>query len=158
LCLNLAWLYMAIHWTLKPFYDLTPLELYRILQLRSEVFQLEQQCLYKDTDNKDLVCLHVMGWINDELAAYCRIVPPGTSFKEASIGRVVSSPQYRKTGAGRELIKNAIEFLYNSYGYQPIRIGAQYYLVDFYNSFGFTRQGDIYLEDHIEHVEMLLSK
>jgi ElaA protein len=97
-----------------------------------------------------------MFWDEKNLVAYCRILPGGVSYTEPSIGRVVSSPRYRKTGAGRLLMQQAIEIARQRYGNQAIRIGAQLYLKKFYASLGFEAQGDIYLEDGIEHVEMIL--
>ena len=97
-----------------------------------------------------------MIWDKKNLVAYCRILPAGVSYKEPSIGRVVSSPKYRGTGSGRLLMQRAIEIARQRYGNQPIRIGAQLYLKKFYSSLGFEAQVDIYLEDGIEHVEMIL--
>ena len=97
-----------------------------------------------------------MGWQNERLMAYTRIIPPGISFSECSIGRVASSPLVRGTGIGRELMKRSIEHAYTLFNGMPVRIGAQLYLRKFYNSFGFQQASDIYLEDDIEHIEMLL--
>ena len=147
----------TITWTLKQFDELTAHELYKVLQLRSEVFVVEQNCVFLDMDNKDQASLHLMGWHNDSLAAYTRLVPAGVSFTEVSIGRVVTSPKMRKSGTGRLLMKESIETSYNIFGKTPIRIGAQLYLKKFYESFGFQQSSDIYLEDGIEHIEMLLT-
>lgn len=146
----------SINWQYKPFNQLSLQELYSILQLRSEVFVVEQQCAYPDLDGKDQQCFHLCGWENNTLVAYARILPPGLSYAEASIGRVVSNPQYRKTGAGRSLMKLAIEKTFNQFGNVDIRIGAQKYLFNFYVTFGFTQCGPEYLEDGIPHVEMCL--
>lgn len=145
-----------MEFSLKSFDALTPNELYQILTLRSEVFVVEQQCVFLDMDQKDQKSEHLMIWDEKNLVAYCRILPAGVSYTEPSIGRVVSSPKYRKTGAGRLLMQQAIEITRQRYGNQPIRIGAQLYLKKFYSSLGFEAQGDIYLEDGIEHVEMIL--
>lgn len=142
--------------SIKTFDQLTPNELYEILTLRSEVFVVEQQCVFLDMDHKDQKSEHFMIWDKKNLVAYCRILPAGVSYKEPSIGRVVSSPKYRGTGAGRVLMQRAIEMARQRYGNQPLRIGAQLYLKKFYASLGFEAQGDIYLEDGIEHVEMIL--
>jgi ElaA protein len=144
-------------WTIKPFQQLSAEELYSILRLRSEVFVVEQNCVFLDIDNKDAHCDHLMGWKGDLLAAYSRIVPAGISYVESSIGRIVTSPAARGGGIGRELVSRSIEYLYALYGKCDIRIGAQYYLKNFYISFGFVQKGEIYLEDGIEHIEMLLS-
>ena len=146
---------MTINWYSKSFEDLSVNELYEILTLRSIVFVVEQNCVFLDPDHKDHKCLHFMGWHNNDLVAYCRIVPPGVSFKEPSIGRVVSSPGYRGTGAGRIMMQKAVSITRELFDNQPIRIGAQLYLSKFYSSLGFEAQGDIYLEDGIQHVEMV---
>jgi len=96
-----------------------------------------------------------MGWDNNKLVAYSRLLPAGLAFEEISIGRVVSSPAYRGTGAGKELMKNAIETAYQLFGHQPIRIGAQLYLQKFYESLSFVQVSEMYLEDNIPHIEML---
>jgi ElaA protein len=147
--------FMDLQWVLRKFDDLTPSELYNILRLRSEVFVVEQNCVFLDMDNKDQDCYHLMGSHDNELVAYVRIVPPGLAYEEMSIGRVVSSPRYRGSGAGRQLMIKAIATAYELFGKQPIRIGAQLYLKNFYNSLGFEPQGDIYIEDGIPHVIML---
>jgi ElaA protein len=143
-------------WTHKPFNELTATELYNILRLRSEVFVVEQNCVFLDMDNKDAHCEHLMAWGGDGLLAYARIVPPGISYAESSIGRIVTSPKARGQGIGMELVKQGISLLYTLYGRKIIRIGAQLYLKRFYNELGFTQAGDIYLEDGIEHIEMVL--
>ena len=144
-------------WTAKHFDELSTKELYTILRLRSEVFVVEQNCVFLDMDNKDIYCHHLMGWEGDQLMGYSRIVPAGISYVESSIGRIVSSPAARGRGIGRELLISSIDTLYKLHGKRDIRIGAQYYLKQFYSSFGFVQKGDIYLEDGIEHIEMLLS-
>lgn len=144
------------NWTCKKFADLTPDELYAVLRLRSEVFVVEQNCVFLDMDNKDQRCHHFMGWRGGLLVGYSRIVPSGISYVESSIGRIVSSPSARSLGVGRELVRKSIDLLYTLYGKQPIRIGAQCYLTKFYESFGFVPKGEIYLEDGIQHIEMLL--
>ena len=145
------------NWNIKPFDQLTTQELYAILRLRSEVFVVEQNCVFLDMDNKDHHCRHLMGWNGPLLAAYSRIVPAGISYGESSIGRIVTSPAARGSGIGRELLIRSIDHIYTLYGKHDIRIGAQCYLKKFYESFGFVQKGEIYLEDGIEHIEMLLS-
>ena len=142
-------------WVLKSFKQLTLEELYAILQLRAEVFIVEQNCPYQDLDNKDQKSFHLVGWDDNLLAAYTRILPAGVSFEEASIGRVVTSPKARGKGTGRELMEESIKKLYDLFGEVSIRIGAQLYLKSFYVSLGFKPAGDVYLEDGIEHIEML---
>lgn len=145
-----------MNWVLKKFEDLTPHELYVIMQLRNEVFVVEQNCAYQDADNKDLHSFHLMGWKDNKLVAYTRLLPPGLSYPEPSIGRVVTSPSVRKEGYGRELMKTSFDNIYNLFGHQPVRIGAQLYLKNFYASLGFQQTSDVYLEDGIEHIEMIL--
>ena len=141
---------------LKAFNELTVHQLYEILKLRSAIFVLEQQCLYQDMDDKDKHCHHLMIFEDNQLAAYTRLVPGGISFSEVSIGRVITNPAYRGKGLGRKLMEQSIEACYDLFGKQPIRIGAQLYLKDFYSSLGFVQQGEMYLEDDIPHIEMLL--
>ena len=143
-------------WNCKAFNELTVQELYAVLQLRIEVFVVEQNCVFQDADNKDQKSWHVMGWDGDVLSAYTRLVPAGISYPEVSIGRVVTSPKMRQTGLGRELMKKSIEEVYRMWSQQPIRIGAQLYLKKFYESFGFQQCSEVYLEDNIDHIEMIL--
>jgi ElaA protein len=147
---------MQLKWQLKQFSQLSPDELYQLLRLRSEVFVVEQKCIFLDMDNKDQDCWHLLGWKSHLLAASTRLVPPGIAYDEMSIGRVVSSPQARGKGIGRQLMIESIQHCYRLFGENPIRIGAQLYLEKFYKSLGFSTDGNIYLEDGIEHVEMLL--
>ena len=144
-----------INWIQKTFAELNTTELYALLRLRTEVFVVEQNCVFQDMDNKDQKSHHLMGWVGDDLVAYARILPAGVSYNEPSIGRVVSNPHYRGKGAGRELMSEAINRTIELYGKQPIRIGAQLYLNKFYSSLGFVNQGEVYLEDGIEHIEMI---
>jgi ElaA protein len=140
----------------KPFYELTPYELYAILQLRSEVFVVEQNCIFLDADDKDQVSYHIMVWQNELLAGYTRLVPAGVAYTEVSIGRVVTSPKMRNTGIGRTLMQFSIQTIYDLYGKTTITIGAQLYLRKFYESLGFIQCSDVYLEDGIEHIKMFL--
>lgn len=141
---------------LKPFDALTPHELYDILWLRNEVFVVEQQCIFQDADYKDSKAWHLMGYdAQHQLMAYCRLLPAGVSYTEQSIGRVVVHPAARRTGAGKALMQRAITLCEERFGKGFIRIGAQLYLKRFYEGFGFKQQGAIYLEDGIEHIEML---
>ena len=147
---------MKISWKVKTFEGLTVKELYSVLRLRAEVFVVEQNCPYLDLDEKDQKCFHLMGYNEiKELISYARIVPAGVSFDEVSIGRVVSSPKVRNTGAGKELMQKSIEEIKIKFGLIPIRIGAQLYLKKFYENFGFVAEGKEYLEDDIPHIEML---
>ena len=124
--------------------------------LRQEVFVVEQNCPYLDADGKDKDSWHLLGYDEKgKLATYARIVFPGVSYKEVAIGRVVSSQEHRRTGAGKELMQEAIKAIENIYGKVPVRISAQTYLVKFYSEFGFVSTGKEYLEDDIPHTEML---
>jgi len=144
-----------MNWIIKKFDDLTPHELYAIMQLRNEVFVVEQNCVYQDADNKDQQCWHLMGWRQDILAAYTRILPPGSMYDLPSIGRVVTSPALRKTGIGKQLMEKSTETVEKLFGNTSIQIGAQLYLKKFYESLGFHQSSEIYLEDGIEHIEMI---
>jgi ElaA protein len=148
---------MQIVWQLKNFDALTAKELYDILQLRSEVFVVEQNCVYLDMDGKDEGSFHFCGYHQNKLIAYTRLLPPGLSYTEASIGRVVTSPSVRRSGAGRLLMQQSIKTVHDLFGTVPIKIGAQLYLKAFYESFGFILKGEVYLEDGIEHIAMLKS-
>ena len=146
------------HYIIKAFTELTAAELYAILRLRNEVFVVEQKCIFQDADNKDIYCHHLMLYNNHQLTAYARLVPPGISYCEMSVGRVVTSKESRNKGEGRELMKLAVKYCRELFGEGPIRIGAQYYLENFYSSIGFIPTGDVYDEDGIEHIEMIMYK
>jgi ElaA protein len=148
---------MNITWYHKHFKDLNTTELYQILQLRNEVFIVEQNCPFQDLDDKDFKCYHLMGFDTDsqKVMAYTRIVPAGVSYEEASIGRVVTSPLARKGGIGKVLMQKSIELLEELYGGVSVKIGAQLYLKKFYESFGFEQVEEVYLEDGIEHILMV---
>ncbi|RZL50924.1 MAG: GNAT family N-acetyltransferase [Pedobacter sp.] len=149
---------MELSWSYKFFNELTANELYAILQLRSEVFVVEQNCVYQDVDGKDKKSAHLMAWHGENLVAYTRLVPQGVSFKEASIGRVITSPFYRGLGIGITLMEKSITHTLATYATNKIRIGAQLYLKRFYESFGFVTEGEEFLEDGIPHVEMVLER
>jgi ElaA protein len=147
---------MELNWQLQKFDMLTPAQLYAILRLRSEVFVVEQQCVYLDCDNKDAGALHLAAWHKEKPLAYTRLLPAGYYFTEPSIGRVVTAPEARGIKLGRELMQRSIEACHQHFGKQSIRIGAQLYLKKFYESLGFVQAGEVYLEDGIEHIEMVL--
>lgn len=142
--------------TIKSFRELTIHELYAMLQLRTKVFVVEQNCVFQDMDDKDQEALHILGYHNGDLVAYSRLLPAGVSYPEMAIGRVLTDTDRRKEGFGISLMKQSIETMYQAWGHQSIRIGAQLYLKKFYESFGFTQTSDTYLEDGIPHIEMLL--
>ncbi|HEY9361919.1 MAG TPA: GNAT family N-acetyltransferase [Chitinophagaceae bacterium] len=143
-----------IHWEFKKFDNLSAHELYAIIQLRNEVFVVEQNCVFQDADNKDQLSHHLMGWQQNKLIAYTRILPPALAYSLPSIGRVVTSPSVRRNGMGTLLMKKSIELTEALYGHSGIHIGAQLHLKKFYETFHFVQCSDPYLEDGIEHIEM----
>ena len=146
---------MKIRWQWKYFDELTADELYSILKVRQEVFVLEQNCLYLDADGKDRHSFHLTGHSDNEIVAYARIVKPGISYAEVSIGRILSAKTARGTGSGKQLMVEAISRIEKEFGTSDIRISAQSYLEKFYRQFGFIPTGKEYLEDEIPHKEML---
>ena len=148
---------MSVTWVVREFAELSSLELYKILQLRINVFMLEQECLYLECDNKDLKGKHLMGILNDEVVAYARLLPPNVSYTDASIGRVVVNPNARHLKLGTALMQEAISAMLKDFPHEAIRISAQAHLQGFYENVGFVRVSEEpYLEDNIPHVEMLL--
>jgi len=139
----------------KSFKELTNEELYSILQLRAEVFVVEQDCVYQDLDGKDQKAIHVLGTKNNEMVAYTRIFKAGDYFKEASIGRVVVKQSERKYGLGQEIMNASIKIIKEQLNENIIYLSAQTYLKKFYNSLGFEEVGEEYLEDGIPHIGML---
>ena len=132
--------------------------LYEILQLRQQVFVLEQQCFYADIDGVDTKCFHLWGLKNGKVISTARLVPPGIVYAEPSIGRVCTSVDERKSGEGKKLMEKAIFCCQELFGKMPIKIGAQLYLERFYNDFGFDRISAPYNEDGILHIQMLRVK
>lgn len=155
--LSILWLILsAMQTVLKYFDDLNIQELYDILQLREEVFQIEQNCIYKDIDDKDKKCYHLMLYVDNELVAYCRLVPEAISYDGyVSIGRVVSKTKYRRAGYGKHLMEKAMDKMMQIFPYLPIKISAQLYLQKFYESYGFVVEGEWYIEDEIPHIAMV---
>ena len=145
---------MSPEFKIKPFKTLSLIELYQILQLRSEVFVVEQNCVYQDIDGKDEKALHVLGMHEGVLVAYARLFQPGDYFEQASIGRVIVNPAYRDKKWGHDLMTAAIQSIAEHYGETNITISAQLYLKRFYESHGFVQTSDMYLEDDIPHIEM----
>ncbi|MDX1277366.1 GNAT family N-acetyltransferase [Oceanihabitans sediminis] len=139
----------------KTFQELSTQELYALLQLRSEVFVVEQNCVYQDIDGKDEKALHVLAYKEGQLVAYTRVFKPGIYFKEASIGRVLVAEKQRKHKYGYAIMESSIEAIKNYYNEKTIKISAQTYLRKFYNNLGFVAIGEEYLEDGIPHIEML---
>ncbi len=145
---------MPLQWRFCHFSELDGHEVYDLVRLRAAVFVLEQQCLYEDMDNQDFHAHHVLGTQDGILLASARLFAPGQRCEEASIGRVVTARACRRTGAGRQLMQQAIAAVQSKWGAVPIRVGAQTYLQRFYESLGFRRVGDDYLEDGIPHLPM----
>ncbi|MCK0144063.1 GNAT family N-acetyltransferase [Arenibacter sp. F26102] len=140
---------------IKKFHELGVQELYDILQLRSEVFVVEQDCVYQDLDGKDEFALHVIGSKNKKVVAYTRVFKAGDYFKEASIGRVVVRKSERQFGFGLQIMQASIAVIEQNFGSTPIHISAQKYLTKFYTSLGFKKIGEEYLEDGIPHLAMI---
>lgn len=145
---------MEIQWEIKPFETLSVNELYDILRLRSEIFVVEQNCVYLDLDGKDKLALHLFGESEGKIVAYSRLFKPGITFDNASIGRVVVDANYRDRKWGHDLMREAIAEIQLHFGESKITIGAQLYLKKFYESHGFVQTSEMYLEDDIPHIEM----
>ena len=147
---------MTIRWNLIPFEKLPLLILYDVLRLRAEVFIVEQNCPYQDIDRRDVDALHLLGYNEEgELAAYARLFDAGVCYEQASIGRVIVAPAFRRFGLGKLLMRQAIGHCHATFGAQPIMIGAQRYLDRFYTELGFVTIGEPYDEDGIPHQHML---
>ena len=138
----------------KKFSDFTINELYNVLQLRSEVSVVEQDCVYQDIDYKDQKALHVLGFKDNQVIAYTRIFKPGDYFNNSSIGRVVVKENQRKYGYGHQLVKVSIEAIKKYFKVDDITISAQLYLKKFYEFHDFKKIGEQYLEDGIPHIRM----
>ena len=141
--------------SIKAFEELQTEELYDILQLRSAVFVVEQDCVYQDLDGKDKKALHVIGKKENKVVAYTRIFGPGDYFNEASIGRVVVEQKERKYGYGKQIMEASIKAIQDEYNVDIIKLSAQTYLKNFYTDLGFVSVGEPYLEDGIPHVAMV---
>ena len=140
----------------KTFQQLEPEELYKVLQLRSEIFVVEQECIFLDQDGKDQRALHALGWEGDELVAYARIFGPGDYFSDASIGRVAVRESSRGRGLGIQIMEESITAARKRFGATKIALSAQKYLEHFYTDLGFISEGEEYLEDGIPHIRMVM--
>jgi ElaA protein len=149
---------MSIIWKTKTFDELLTQELYQLLRLRSEVFVVEQNCVYQDIDNKDQKALHLFGIVEGEIIAYSRLFKPGDYFEFSSIGRVVVAEKHRDNNFGHQLIDQSIIEIKNHFNQKNITISAQLYLKNFYESHGFIATSEMYLEDDIPHIEMKIIK
>ena len=140
---------------IKAFNELTLNSLYEVLQLRAEVFVVEQNCPYQDVDGKDQKAMHILGYHKEQLVAYTRVFEPGYYFDNASIGRVVVKENVRQYGFGKDIMKASIAFIEDTLDLSTIELSAQTYLKKFYNDLGFKEIGEGYLEDDIPHIRML---
>ncbi|MDG1870428.1 GNAT family N-acetyltransferase [Flavobacterium frigidarium] len=146
---------MSLQWKIKPFDGLSVNELYDLLQLRSKIFVVEQNCVYLDLDGKDKVALHLFAEFEGKIVAHARLFKAGISFDNASIGRVVVDADYRDRKWGHDLMREAIAGIASNFNETKITIGAQLYLKKFYESHGFIQSSEMYLEDDIPHIEMI---
>ena len=146
---------MELKWKIKPFEALNVNELYDLLKLRSEIFVVEQNCVYLDLDGKDKKALHLIGEYDNKIVAYVRLFDAGITFDNASIGRVVIDADYRDRKWGHDLMREAISAIKSNFNKEKITIGAQLYLKKFYESHGFVQSSEMYLEDDIPHIEMI---
>ena len=139
----------------KQFEELSLNELYEILKLRSEIFVVEQNCVYNDTDGLDKEAIHQILYKNDKIVAYSRLLKPGTRFSDFSIGRFVVKESERGTGIGIKMMEEAKDFILNEWHATKIKISAQKYLQKFYEGLDFKVVTEDYLEDDIPHVGMM---
>lgn len=145
-----------IRWVTKPFSKLSNDELYGLLRLRSDVFVMEQKCMFLDLDNNDQKAHHVFGSLQNEIIATTRLFKVGDAYEHyQSIGRVAGSSKFRNIGVGKDLMNYSIMECERLFGKGPIKIGAQLYLKKFYGDFGFEQAGEMYFEDEIEHIPMI---
>ena len=144
-----------MHIYVKSFEELTTIELYAILRLRSEIFVVEQHCIYQDIDNKDQKALHIIGRKDEEIVACTRVFNAGYYFKNASIGRIAVKKEFRRYGYGRDLVKASIDAVHTFFKTTRIELSAQEYLIRFYETHGFEKSGETYLEDGIPHIRMI---
>lgn len=145
-------------WFIKEFNELSLNELYNILKARVDIFVVEQACAYPEIDNYDQQSLHLFLKDGEKIVAYVRILPANSKYPEVSIGRVIVTKNYRGQGYAADIMKKAIDYIYTEWQEEVIKIQAQHYLNTFYSSLGFEQITDIYLEDNIPHIDMLLKK
>lgn len=148
---------MNLLWKYKQYSELNADEVYDILRVRQAVFVIEQQCIYEDCDEFDATSIHILGEDDSQtLAAYARLLPPGTKYVEAAIGRILTTKQHRSLGLGKKLMTRCIEECKTRYPGSDIRISAQVQLQNFYGQYGFVTDGESYDDAGIEHIDMLL--
>lgn len=149
-----------VTWQWSKFNELSVSDLYEIIKAREAVFVVEQNCPYQDADGKDSNAWHLVGWDEadnkKELVAYLRVLPPGTSFDEPSIGRIITTLKVRGKGLGKEIMEKAIQKVKELFPNQPIRMSAQEHLETYYEKFGFKKNSGVYDEDGIPHIDMVL--
>ena len=149
---------MDIRYSIKSFHQLSTIELYEILKLRQKVFVVEQNCPYLDNDDLDQDSFHLCGYYGIDLIAYSRLIPPDMLYEgHSAIGRVINDSSVRGKGIGKNLMSHAISISQALFANKPIKIGAQTYLKEFYEDFGFQQVGEEYLEDGILHIHMILN-
>lgn len=147
---------MSLRWVWQPWAELTPDSLHEFLRLRTEIFVVEQNCVFQDMDGRDPACLHLRGLDSDgRLAAYLRLVPPGGRGGQPSLGRVVVAKARRGEGLGRAVMQEGLRRCAADHPGATIKVSAQQHLERFYGSLGFARSGEPYLEDGIWHLDML---
>tara|TARA_R110001583_G_scaffold51161_11_gene159812 strand:- start:50189 stop:50644 length:456 start_codon:yes stop_codon:yes gene_type:complete len=151
---------MQWQWLCLKFNELSTVQLYQLLKLRVDVFVVEQNCPYPELDDKDHQAnvYHLLGYQNEKLVACARLLAPGISYPQVSIGRIATSKTDRNLGLGKTLLNAALLECEQRWPQQDIQIGAQVYLINFYQGFGFKRHSSDYLEDNILHLDMLLTK
>ncbi len=145
-----------MQWSCLEFGSLSSELLYAVLQLRTEVFVVEQSCAFQDTDGNDQAALHVSGHLDAELVCYARILPPGLKYSGASIGRVLTAIKFRGGGYGRQLMIAGIGYCHQHFAGESITVSAQQQMEKFYLSMGFVTVSEPYIEDGIPHIEMLM--
>ncbi|MHB8259432.1 MAG: GNAT family N-acetyltransferase [Bacteroidia bacterium] len=142
---------------IKTFDKLSVNELYDFLHLRQQIFVVEQNCIYLDADGADKECLHLLGFVNNKIVGYARIIPKGISYKTPSIGRVVIDEKYRGKGYAYKIMEEAIRIAVEKFKTKKITISAQLYLKEFYESIGFKVSGKVYLDCDLPHLKMIMS-
>lgn len=146
---------MTLHFEWARLPDLSAPAFHAAIALREAVFVVEQNCAFQDADALDHRCWHLLAWSGEALAAYLRVVDAGAKYTEPSLGRVVSSPAFRGQGVGQALLAEGLRRCEEIWPGRANRIGAQHYLLKFYRSFGYEPVSDVYVEDGIDHIEML---
>ncbi|HAS79641.1 MAG TPA: GNAT family N-acetyltransferase [Fusobacteriaceae bacterium] len=143
---------------IKKFDELTGREIYEILKIRSEVFVVEQNCIYNDVDEKDMESVHIFFKEKEKIISYIRVIKPGISYDNASIGRVLVVLEERRRGLAKKIVQEGINYIINIWNEEKITIGAQEYLINFYKDLGFKPISQVYLEDGIPHLDMTYTK